>query len=31
MFGMRIVFGQAMTARMGLGAVLGIIGVALVF
>ena len=31
MFGMRIVFGQAMTARMGLGSVLGIIGIVLVF
>jgi drug/metabolite transporter (DMT)-like permease len=31
MFGMRIVFGQAMTARMMLGALLGIAGVALVY
>ena len=31
MFGMRIAFGQAMTARMGVGAVLGIVGVALVY
>jgi drug/metabolite transporter (DMT)-like permease len=31
MFGMRIAFGQAMTARMALGAVLGITGVALVY
>ena len=30
-FGMRIVFGQAMTARMVLGALLGIAGVALVY
>jgi drug/metabolite transporter (DMT)-like permease len=31
MFGMRIAFGQAMTARMAVGAVLGIAGVALVY
>jgi len=31
MFGMRIAFGQAMTPRMALGAVLGITGVALVY
>ena len=31
MFGMRIAFGQAMTARMAVGAVLGIVGVALVY
>jgi drug/metabolite transporter (DMT)-like permease len=31
MFGMRIAFGQAMTGRMAVGAVLGIVGVALVY
>jgi drug/metabolite transporter (DMT)-like permease len=31
LFGMRIAFGQAITARMALGSVLGIVGIALVF